>query len=68
MARIQAIDGVEGTRFTAFHRTADANTIGSASVESLLLAASAHIEDNEIKRAEILTLEPADLTLLEVES
>jgi hypothetical protein len=68
MARIQAIDGVEGTRFTAFHRTGDADPTSPAPVEALLLAAPAHVEDNEIKRAEILTLAPEDLTLLEAES
>ncbi len=66
VAAMQAVEGVEGARLTLFQRETLISSSSSDPVEGLLLAASARIENSQIKKAEILTLAPEDLLLREI--
>lgn len=64
IATIQQTPGVDGVRLLQFQRKAEA-TSGNM-VDELLLAATASFEGGVIKKTELLSLVPEDLTLREI--
>ena len=64
IATIQQTPGVNGVRLLQFQRKADASS--GNMISELLLAATASFEGGVIRKTELLTLAPEDLTLREI--